>query len=169
MTASKLGTPPHRSAPSPPHARPRRGPRTTATVIALPLLTAALLAGCAHASGTAGADTVRSRGGATVVSGAALMDGHGSVLETLRGKVPGLKIRSDAGPCPKVTLRNDASYLTQVNPLVYVDGTRTTDTCVLQSIRSRDVESVEVYPTGVTTRPGYGVHAHGLILIFLRS
>lgn len=114
-------------------------------------------------------DSVRSRGGGTVLSGAALLDGEGSVLETLRGKVPGLRIRSDGGPCPRITLRNDASYQTQVSPLVYVDGTRTTDTCVLESIRSRDVELVEIYPRGVTRRPGYGMHAHGLILVFLRS
>jgi len=31
----------------------------------------------------------------------------------------------------------------------------------------RDVESVEIYPMGFTTRPGYASHAHGLILVFL--
>lgn len=112
---------------------------------------------------------VRGQPGGTVVSGEALRDGSGSVLETLRGKVPGLRIRSDAGPCPRITLRNDASFQTQVNPLVYVDGTRAMDTCVLESLRGRDVEMVEIYPTGVTTRPGYDMHGHGLILVFLRS
>lgn len=134
------------------------------------LIPVALLSACGAGPGAmAEGDTIRSRGGATVVSGAALLDGAGSVLETLRGKVPGLRIRSDGGPCPRITLRNDASYQTQVNPLVYVDGTRSTDTCVLESIRSRDVELVEVYPRGVTRRPGYGMHAHGLILVFLRT
>jgi hypothetical protein len=56
-----------------------------------------------------------------------------------------------------------------VNPQVYVDGTRATDTCILQSLRSDDVDSVEVYPMGVTKRPGYATHAHGLILVFLRG
>lgn len=134
------------------------------------LIPLALLSACSVGPMGAGSDaSVRSHHGGTVVSGPALMDGQGSILETLRGKVPGLRIRSDGGPCPRITLRNDASYQTQVSPLVYVDGTRTTDTCVLESLRSRDVEMVEVYPTGVTSRPGYGMHAHGLILVFLRS
>lgn len=133
------------------------------------LIPVAILSACGVATASTHGGGVRSHGGGTVVSGPALMDGEGSILETLRGKVPGLLIRSDAGPCPRITLRNDASYQTQVSPLVYVDGTRTTDTCVLESLRSRDVEAVEVYPTGVTHRPGYGMHAHGLILVFLRS
>ena len=32
-----------------------------------------------------------------------------------------------------------------------------------------DVARVEVYPQGVTRRPGYGTHAHGLILVFMRT
>jgi len=42
-----------------------------------------------------------------------------------------------------------------------------TDTCILESLRAQDVESVEIYPMGFTTRPGYASHAHGLILVFL--
>lgn len=144
--------------------------RRLAPLLALPLAVAVASAcGMASKESTADANGVRSHAGGTVVSGPALLDGEGSVLETLRGKVPGLRIRSDNGPCPRITLRNDASYQTQVNPLVYVDGTRSTDTCVLESLRSRDVEIVEVYPRGVTSRPGYDMHAHGLILVFLRS
>lgn len=140
---------------------------TSALALLIPV---AILSACGIATASPqDGGGVRSHGGGTVVSGPALLDGEGSILETLRGKVPGLLIRSDAGPCPRITLRNDASYQTQVSPLVYIDGTRTTDTCVLESLRSRDVEAVEVYPTGVTHRPGYGMHAHGLILVFLRS
>ena len=61
------------------------------------------------------------------------------------------------------------SFQGTVNPHVYVDGTRATDTCVLTSLRSHDVERVEVYPQGVTRRPGYGTHAHGLILVFMKQ
>lgn len=111
---------------------------------------------------------VRGQPGSTVLTGQALLDGSGSILEALRGKVPGLRIRDDVGPCPRVTLRNEATYQTLVNMLVYVDGARASDTCILESLRSRDTERVEVYPTGVTPRPGYDMHAHGLILVFLR-
>lgn len=143
-------------------------PRRMAPTLAL-LLPIAVLAACGFTLGATDDASVRSNGGGTVVSGPALMDGHGSILESLRGKVPGLNIRNDGDPCPRITLRNDASYRTQVSPLVYVDGTRTMDTCILESLRSRDVEMVEVYPTGVTNRPGYIMHPHGLILVFLRS
>ena len=52
-------------------------------------------------------------------------------------------------------------------PIVYVDGARAIDTCILESLRTQDVESVELYPMGFTSRPGYASHAHGLILVFL--
>ena len=68
-----------------------------------------------------------------------------------------------------MTLRSAVTFQGVVNPHVYVDGTRATDTCVLESLRTVDVERVEVYPQGFTTRPGYGTHAHGLILVFMRS
>lgn len=144
--------------------------RTAHIAPCLLLMTSGLaLAACGASTGAGDEADVRGQSGGTAIYGEALRDGSGSVLETLRGKVPGLDIRSDAGPCPRITLRNDASYQTQVNPLVYVDGTRAMDTCVLESLRGRDVERVEVYPTGVTPRPGYDMHAHGLILVFLRS
>lgn len=149
-----------------PWARPL--PRSVTSTLAF-LLPIAVLSACGLTFGATDEASVRSNGGGTVVSGPALLDGHGSVLESLRGKVPGLNIRNDGEPCPRITLRNDASHRTQVTPLVYVDGTRTMDTCILESLRSRDVETVEVYPTGVTNRPGYITHPHGLILVFLRS
>jgi hypothetical protein len=87
----------------------------------------------------------------------------------MRGKVPNFRVQNHANACPEITLRNHVSFSGVVNPLVYVDGTLSTDTCILESLRSGDVERVEVYPLGFTTRPGYGRHAHGLILVFMRS
>lgn len=149
-------------------SRMTRSARSGVSTLAL-LIPIAALSACGFTLGSTDDATVRSNGGGTVVSGPALLDGHGSVLESLRGKVPGLNIRNDGDPCPRITLRNDAAHRAQVTPLVYVDGTRTMDTCILESLRSRDVEMVEVYPTGVTKRPGYLAHPHGLILVFLRS
>lgn len=135
----------------------------------LALLPALLtVAACAAGPGQEPATVSGARGG-TVIQGDALLDGRGSVLDALRGKVPGLKIQEYVGDCPRIALRNDATFRTPVNPHVYVDGTRATDTCILESLWSRDVESVEVYPAGVSGRPGYPSHAHGLILVFLRS
>ncbi len=50
-----------------------------------------------------------------------------------------------------------------------MDGTRALDTCILGMLRAGDVRRVEIYPMGVTTRPGYSPHSHGLILVFLRE
>ncbi len=134
----------------------------------LPLLFAACAtAGSERPSRTEGG--VFSRGGAIIISGVALDDGPGSVLSAMVGKVPSLRIQRPAGECPKISLRSFATLQTVISPHVYVDGTRTTGTCILESLRTEDVESVEVYSMGVTRRPGYAPHAHGLILVFMRQ
>ena len=136
------------------------------------ILTAALLlAACAHTSEDAGAESasVGMQGGAIVLQAAALTDGPGSVLGTMAGKIPNLRVRLNPDDCPEITLRNHSSFSQVANPHVYVDGTRATNTCILDTLRSRDVERVEVYPLGYTTRPGYGTHGPGLILVFMRS
>lgn len=109
--------------------------------------------------------------GAVVLSGSALTNAPGTVLAAMSGKVPNFRVQYDNGQCPEIVLRNNASLQAGgvVNPQVYVDGTRASDTCILETLRSDDVERVEVYPQGFTTRPGYATHAHGLILVFMRS
>lgn len=133
---------------------------------------AILLAACAT---TRGGDDFESQGGVSferggfVVTGRALEDGPGSILAALTGKIPNFRLQRLSGGCPIITLRNAVSFQSVVNPHVYVDGIRATDTCVLTSLRTHDVERVEIYPQGFTTRPGYGTHAHGLILVFMRG
>jgi len=132
-----------------------------------------LLGGCAglqspeRSTRTGGG--VENTGGATIISGVALAESGGSVLDALRGRIPGMKIRPHLDQCPQISLRSHVSFQSEVNAQVYVDGTRAADTCILQTLRTDDVESVEVYPMGVTKRPGYATHAHGLILIFMRG
>jgi hypothetical protein len=132
-----------------------------------------LLAACASGGGTGTRGRtdsgVFSRDGATVITGVALSDGRGSILSAIRGKVPSFRVTHPAGGCPRISLRNFVTFATVVNPHVYVDGTRTIDTCVLESLRTQDVDTVEVYAMGFTRRPGYAPHPHGLILVFLRG
>lgn len=144
----------------------------------LTLLVAVALGGCASASPGADSDSeadpdgqgdVRFEAGGFILEGRALEDGPGTIVAALAGKVPNFRLQRNSGGCPIITLRNAVSFRTVVNPHVYVDGTRTTDTCVLTSLRTIDVARVEVYPQGVTRRPGYGTHAHGLILVFMRA
>ncbi len=111
---------------------------------------------------------VTSRNGAIILSGSTLDDGRGSLLDAMRGKVPNLRIHRSSGQCPQISLRSHVTFETVVEPHVYVDGTRATDTCILESLRGQDVDMVEIYPMGFTTRPGYATHAHGLILVFMR-
>jgi len=54
------------------------------------------------------------------------------------------------------------------DPDVYVDGTRTVDTCPLVTLQAIEASRIEIYPLGVTSRPGYPSRGHGLILIFLQ-
>ena len=137
------------------------------TLICVPVL----LAGCGTTTGGrelgVPQDGVRHEGAGFVITGSALEDGPGNLLETLVGKIPNFRIQRNSGGCPIIHLRGAVGL--QGNPHVYVDGTRTTDTCVLTSLRTVDVSRIEVYPMGFTTRPGYGTHAHGLILVFMRS
>lgn len=128
---------------------------------------AATVIGCGGARGARGSG-VTMEDGALVLSGASLRDGRGDLLGTIVGKVPNFRVRRLRGECPQITLRNAVSTQSIVNPHVYIDGARSTDTCILESLQAHDVERVEVYPTGATNRPGYGRHAHGLILVFMR-
>jgi hypothetical protein len=121
------------------------------------------------ATENAAEDGVSQDNGAVIVTGSALRDGPGSVLAAISGKVPSLRVRRLSEACPEITLRSYASFSGTHNPHVYVDGTRATDTCILETLRATDVDRVEVYPLGFTTRPGYGTHSHGLILVFMRS
>ena len=108
-------------------------------------------------------------GGAFILTGRALTEARGSVLRAMEGRVPNMKIRRTARGCPEINIRNQIAFQRRIQPHVYVDGTLSVDTCILESLRSHDVESVEVYPQGFTKRPGYATHAHGLILVFMRS
>jgi hypothetical protein len=129
---------------------------------------------CGCSASTSG-DEARPRSGVTVQNGGIVLtgedleDGRGNVLNAMQGKVPNFRFRRIGNECPQISLRNAVTFRSLANPHVYVDGTRATDTCILESLRTDDLERVEVYPMGVTTRPGYGRHAHGLILLFMRG
>jgi hypothetical protein len=93
---------------------------------------------------------------------------YSNLEEAFRGRVPSARIVSTAD-CPQIALRRARVPGPWSSPLVYVDGTRASGTCVLRDLSPRDVERVEIYPQGVTTRPGYAVHSNGLILIFMKG
>jgi hypothetical protein len=71
--------------------------------------------------------------------------------------------------CPEVYLRGRSSLESASDASIYVNGQRAANTCVLEILYSFDLESVEIYPMGVTSRPGYVSDPDGLILVFMRK
>ncbi len=108
--------------------------------------------------------------GTVILTGEALSADIGwTVLDAIRRAMPQLRISGwTANRCPVVELRGRDSVAGSSDPDVYVDGTRTVDTCPLTTLQAVQAGRVEVYPMGVTPRPGYPSSGHGLILIFLQ-
>ncbi|HVH69310.1 MAG TPA: TonB-dependent receptor plug domain-containing protein [Gemmatimonadales bacterium] len=111
-----------------------------------------------------------STAGAVIISGDALSADPGlTVLDAVRRAMPQLRVSDwSHNHCPVVQLRGKDSVLGASDPDIYVDGTRTVDTCPLVTLQAMEARRIEVYPLGVTSRPGYSNSGHGLILIFLQ-
>jgi hypothetical protein len=112
----------------------------------------------------------RTTTGSLIIQGRALSADPGrTVLDAIRHSMPQLRIAgwTQYTRCPLLEMRGKDSLEGTNNPDVYVDGTRTSDTCPLVTIQAVSTERIEVYPMGMTSRPGYPSSGHGLILIFL--
>lgn len=108
--------------------------------------------------------------GGLVLTGPDLYEHGGTLLAFLYGRVSGMVVDYSPGqPCPSVQIRGRKSLIGPSDPVVYVDGARTANSCVLEMLDTRDLTRVEVYPMGVTNRPGYESHPNGLILVFQRD
>lgn len=107
-------------------------------------------------------------GNAIVIEDASLENSRGGVLTILQSHVMSMSVARDRA-CPHIVLRGGAGRSQAAEALVYVDGQRMSDTCVLESLNVESIERAEVYPSGVTTRPGYRSNNGGLILIFMKD
>lgn len=132
------------------------------------VITAAAVVACAGKATPGDADDGHSGGDATVIDAHALQHSGGSVLNILPSYVAGMQVRHSSG-CPEITLRGKKSFLSSNDPVVYVDGTRSANTCVLDAIVPSEVDRIEVYPMGITQRPGYRGNPNGLILVFMKT
>ena len=105
-----------------------------------------------------------------ILTGDALKaDASWTILDAIRRAMPALQVTDwTLNQCPVLIIRGRDSVVGNSDPDVYVDGTRTTDTGPLTTIQAIQASRVEVYPQGVTSRPGYPSRGHGLILIFLQ-
>jgi hypothetical protein len=99
---------------------------------------------------------------AVVISGA---DMTGNLLDGIRTRVRTMTIRRQSGACPTIMFRGTRSAERQGNPSVYVDGTLMSDTCILQQIPADDVDFVEIYPSGVSSRPNIRRNPFGVIFV----
>jgi hypothetical protein len=144
--------------------------RCAALALAI-LCTVTVLAGCGAAMSGRQLEGIQTPApdNAFVLDRAQLSDFEGSLLTAMIGRVPGLRVDQNAA-CPAMALQGHMNTMPGVSePQIYVDGARAGNTCVLGMLRAGDVERVEVYSSGVTSRPGYLGNAHGLILIFMRD
>lgn len=107
----------------------------------------------------------RQAGGAVVITSAILQQRSRSLLGVMREQLPFMQVE-DVSPCPNIFLRGRSTIEAASNPAIYVDGQRSTNTCVLQMMNSLDVNRIEVYPSGVPRNARYPVSPYGLILIF---
>jgi len=147
--------------------------RAVPPLLALPLL----VLGCAtsrpfdRSTEPGGKPLPPTTAGSVILTGEALSADPGrTVLDAIRRAMPQLHISgwSQYNRCPVVELRGKDSVVGSSNPDVYVDGTRTVDTCPLVTLQAMEARRIEVYPLGVTARPGYPSSSHGLILIFVQ-
>lgn len=139
-----------------------------------PLSVAALLAlaGCGTVTPQPGGPEpdpdARAFSRAIVVDGNDLDSHTNNLLSVLRRRIAGMQV-SYTGNCPDVVLRSRKSLFGDNSPIVYVDGARVSNTCVLEQLQPSDVSRIEVYVQGITPRTGYESHANGLILVFMRT
>jgi hypothetical protein len=106
-----------------------------------------------------------------VLTGQALSGNGGwTILDAIKRAMPQMQVSDWSYPtnCPKLALRGQDTVTGDNNPDVYIDGTHSVDTCPLVTLQAVEARSVEIYPQGVTPRPGYPSRGHGLILIFLQ-
>jgi hypothetical protein len=105
----------------------------------------------------------------TVLTGPDLYEHGGTLLRYLYARIPGMTVDYGSPVCPRVHIRGRKSIMGSSDPIVYVDGARTANSCILADLHTRDLSRVEIYPMGVSNRPGYEAHPNGLILVFLRD
>ena len=108
----------------------------------------------------------RNSGSAIVLEGEEFRGRGQTLLRLMAERVSGMSVNY-GGACPSIQIRGRKSLFGNNDPLIYVDGARALNTCVLDDMSPDPVQRVEVYPSGVSNRPGYDTSRNGLILVFV--
>jgi hypothetical protein len=128
---------------------------------------AAFLAGCGTAPAES-ADESRPRPSTARVTRAEHFQGRTSVLSVLQSRIAGMQVQRMEGGCPEITLRGRTSLRGSNNPVIYVEGSRSANTCILEMLDPQDIDRVEVYPSGIAPGGRPPLSPTGLILVYLR-
>jgi hypothetical protein len=104
---------------------------------------------------------------AIVITAADLAAYNRPLLDVMRQRIPGMQVTQTEG-CPNIVLRGRSTVTTSSAPAIYVDGNQSSNTCILNELRTIDLDQVEIYPGGVPPRAGYRAHPYGVILIFIK-
>ncbi|HET7275838.1 MAG TPA: Plug domain-containing protein [Longimicrobiaceae bacterium] len=107
-------------------------------------------------------------GSSMVIGQDELSDRTVPLLNVLKNRVSNIRIEPSTD-CPQIILRGQKRFVGPSNAQVYVNGVRSVNTCVLRSLNTADLARVEIYPGGVTMRPGYRSHPYGLIVVFTKG
>lgn len=105
--------------------------------------------------------------GAIIIAGEHLWAQGTDLMTAVKQRVASMQV-ARSSTCPRITIRGQKSIQGPSDPRIYVDGMPAVNTCILDMLNTIDVELVEVYPGGVTRRPGYPADPYGLILVFSR-
>ena len=94
-----------------------------------------------------------------------------TMVDMLRGRVPGLEIGEDVNGNISIRIRGDQSLLFNTPPLLVVDGVPVPAygfSSTLRSMNPRDVRSIQVLKDAGSTSSYGSRGAHGVILISLK-
>ena len=105
---------------------------------------------------------------ATVITAAELAAYNRPLIDIVRQRLPGAHIAQSTDGCPDIALRGKSTVSGSSAPAIYVDGNQSSNTCILNELRTVDLDQVEIYPGGVPPRAGYRTHPYGVILIFIK-
>jgi hypothetical protein len=134
----------------------------------------AWLGGCATSPGSPPPESPvapsmgRTPTSATVITTKELDAVNRPLIDVLKQRLPGMHVTQSPDGCPDVALRGKSTVSSSSAPAIYVDGNQSTNTCILNELRTVDIDQVEIYPGGVPPRAGYRAHPYGVILIFVK-
>ena len=132
-------------------------------------LSALTLAACVAGPSGSGPSPAERSSTSHVVISVAGMQAPPRLITLMEMRVRNMDVKESGGACPEIEFRGRNSITAPTPPTVYVDGQRASNTCVLDLISPLDVSTLEVYPMGVSNRPGYLSTVGGLILVFTKD